>query len=268
MKVLLLLLLSMLCTQGHAFDPSQIPRDWPHRDGKHFQVIYPLGGDTSLANDVLNKAEEFYDRISDRIGFARYEDFWTWEKRVKIILYPDATTFSQQTGQPSWSEGFSSSHAGFLGKRVIVSFLNQPQFLTAILPHEIGHLILHDFMQNRQIPVFFDEGVAQLEQPRDDVTHRPVLASLIRQQQHIPLRILLTLRPSARFDGLAISIFYAESLYIVDFLIKTYGKEDFEHLCRQLRDGVDFESALKKVYYPTLTSLEDLEEQWAQSLLQ
>jgi hypothetical protein len=45
-------------------------------------------------------------------------------------------------------------------------------------------------------------------------------------------------------DVESVSIFYVESLYIVDFLIKTYGKDAFKEMCRYLRDGETFEQSL------------------------
>jgi hypothetical protein len=33
-------------------------------------------------------------------------------------------------------------------------------------------------------------------------------------------------------DAESVSIFYIESLYIVGFLVKTYGKDAFKDLCR------------------------------------
>ncbi len=249
----------------HAFDETMIPQGWPHVDGKHFIVVYPQGGDLRGANEILTKAEMYYDRISDRLGFARYGDYWTWENRVKIILYNDAQAFFAQTNQPEWSEGFATTHSVNFGGRIIVSYQGQQNFLESILPHEIGHLVLHDFMRNKPIPVFLDEGVAQLEEVHT-ASQRLVMAQLVANRQHIPFMDIVSLRLDGRFDQRAVSIFYAESLYIVDFLIKTYGKDSFVQLCRLLRDGVGIEVAITKVYYPTVLNLNHLEKQWIQYL--
>ena len=125
-------------------------------------------------------------------------------------------------------------------------------------------MILHDFIGfNRPIPRFFDEGVAQLEQKDDSVGHMGVIARMIVKGKIIPLQDLLAYDLVAhKRDTISVSIFYVESLYIVDFLVKTYGKDAFKVMCRHLRDGDTFEQALKSSYYPTIDSMQTLQEKW------
>ncbi len=264
--LLIFLLVLFQPTIVKAFDDSIIPQDWPHQDGKHFIIISSPSINIQQSNQVLTKAEEYYDRITSRLGFTRYGNYWTWENRVKIIFFANAQEFTNQTGQPSWSQGFAASHALSSGGKFIVSFDGQIDFISSILPHEIGHLILHDFMHQQPIPVFFDEGVAQLEEEHQEQAE-VIMASLVNNKQHIPFTTIINLIPNSQFDQRAASIFYAESLYIVDFLIKTYGSEKFVHLCRLMRDGVNFEAAIIKAYYPTVTGLDNLEILWAQYLV-
>ena len=83
-------------------------------------------------------------------------------------------------------QGFASIYSELFKSRIIVSYKDQPNFVEVILPHEITHLILHDFIGfDRPIPRFFDEGVAQLEQKDDTLNHMDVMARLIiRGQDH------------------------------------------------------------------------------------
>jgi hypothetical protein len=46
-------------------------------------------------------------------------------------------------------------------------------------------------------------------------------------------------------------------------LVKTYGKDAFKEMCRHLRDGEGFEEALKESYYPTIDSMQTLQEKWS-----
>lgn len=227
-------------------------------------VLCATSGDEDQAHDILDHAEDYYRNIADDIGYSRYHNFWTWDDRVKIILFPDLQTYVQTTGQPPWSNGFASLYSELFKSRIIVSFKGQQNFLDVILPHEITHLILHDFIGfDRPIPRFFDEGVAQLEQKDDNLQHMDVMVKLITQGRIIPLQELLHYDLlSHRNDVDSISIFYVESLYIVDFLIKTYGKDAFKDLCRHLRDGDSFEDALKGSYYPTIDSMQTLQDKW------
>lgn len=257
--------LFLLLTSAEAFQEDGVTKDWPRLEGKHFIVIYAQGVPTEYINRVLIRSEELYDRISNRLGFSKYTEYWTWENRAKIIIFPNAETYVEQTGQPAWSQGLATSHSQVFGGRVIASYFGREDLLTSILPHEIGHLMLHDFMKNTPIPVFFDEGVAQLEEGRE-AENEMIMAQLAHTNQHIPLSVLVNLRPTSAFDQRAVSIFYAESLYIVDFLIKTYGSDKFVQLCRLMRDRFSFEEAVKKFYYPLVSSIDDLERLWLNHL--
>ena len=245
-------------------DGSFDPAGWLKFKGDHFVVLCASGEDEDLANSVLNHAEDYYHDIADDIGYSRYQNFWTWDDRVKIILFPDQGSYVSQTGKPAWSGGYASEHSVLFKSRIIVSYKGQRNFLEVILPHEITHLILHDFIGfDRPIPRFFDEGVAQLEQKDDSLNHLDVIAHMIMSGQIIPLQDLLAYNLKAhQNDVKSVSIFYVESLYIVGFLVKTYGKDAFMDMCRHLRDGETFEQALKSSYYPTIDSMQTLQKKW------
>ena len=248
-----------------SIDANFEPPGWLKFEGDHFVVLCPPTSDEDNARTILDHAENYYNNIADDIGYSRYQNFWTWGNRVKIILFGDEGSYTRQTGQPPWSQGFASIYSELFKSRIIVSYKDQPNFVEVILPHEITHLILHDFIGfDRPIPRFLDEGLAQLEQKDDSLAHMDVMARLIIGGRIIPLQDLLTYDLTAhRNDAGSVSIFYVESLYIVDFLIKTYGKDAFKDMCCRLRDGDDFETALKGSYYPTIDSMQTLQDKWA-----
>ncbi|MDE2027352.1 MAG: hypothetical protein KGK03_02440 [Candidatus Omnitrophica bacterium] len=269
MRPLVLSAILFLTVQANApadIDASFAPPGWQQFQGDHFVVLCPPGDTQDFANDVLNHAEDYYHDIADDIGYSRYRNFWTWNDRVKIVLFQDQAAYVRLTGKPAWSGGFASEHSRLFKTRVIVSYKGQPNFINVILPHEITHLILHDFIGfGRPVPRFFDEGVAQLEQKDDSLQHMDVMARMILEGKIIPLSDLPDFDLMAhQNDPQIVSIFYVESLYIVDFLVKTYGKDSFKELCRHLRDGEDFRQALKSSYYPTLDSMRSLQEKWVE----
>jgi hypothetical protein len=259
-----LILFFLTTARSWAIDASFEPPGWLKFEGDHFVVLCATSEDEDTAHAILDHAEEYYNDIADDIGYSRYHNFWTWNNRVKIILFHDQDAYVGQTGQPLWSNGFSSMYSELFKSRIIVSFKDQPNFMDVILPHEITHLILHDFIGfDRPIPRFFDEGVAQLEQKDDSLSHMDVIAHLIVGGRIIPLQDLLNYDLMAhKNDAQSVSIFYVESLYIVDFLVKTYGKDAFKEMCRHLRDGDSFEESLKSSYYPTLDSVQALQDKW------
>ncbi len=263
----MLCFLLFLNVPAQAFEINFDLEQWKQKKGDHFVVYYTQQSQEQDAGEILRHAEEDYERILDRIGAKKVDNFWTWDDRVKIVYYPDAQSFVKATGQPSWSKGVSLSHASNFKMRLIVSFQGQDDFLGAVLPHEISHLVMHDFMRNKPMPRWFDEGVAQLDESNNNEEHRKLLAKLIESNRGIPFAMLDAFPSMISEDPMKAAIFYAESLYIVDFLIKTYGKDNFAELCRLLRDGQNFEAALAKAYYPTIDSWQTLEAKWNQYML-
>jgi hypothetical protein len=266
-RFLLILFFCFSFTKAHALTLDL--RGWQQISDKHFKVYFKREAGEDAPRQILNKAEEYYSTIADRIGYERYQNFWTWEERVPIVYFPSQEEYNKSTGQPIWSKGFAISHLSSVNLRMIVTFRGQDNFLTSTLPHEISHLILHDFIgPKRQIPMWFDEGVAQLEEQGDNQNYGPILARLILSGQSMPLKLLENVNSGRSLNSTQASIFYAESLYIVDFLVKTYGKEDFINLCRSLRDGKNFEEALRSSYYPSLESSDQLQDAWTKYMMQ
>ena len=134
-------------------------QSWQEMRGDHF-IVYYEKQDRAFAADTLRDAEYYYTDIATDLGYARYSNFWQWEKRVKIFIYPGQDSFLKATGQPSWSVG----NANYATKS-ISSFSGSGEFLQSILPHEIAHLIFRDFVGFAgEVPLWLDEGVAQWQE--------------------------------------------------------------------------------------------------------
>ena len=230
---------------------------------EHFRGRYTLPHEREAVKAILRRAEEYYVRVAQDIGYSRYQDFWTWERRVVIILYPDQYAFQRFTGSPGWSKGYASRDTRIFRERTIVSYNGQENFLGEVLPHEIAHLMLWDHWRTpRAAPVWFEEGVAQLEEEgkRDQV--QAAIRPVVMQGRHIPLASLQLMTVTGEEDKVKVSLFYAQSLSIVVFLIQKYGVSSFYRLCRELRDGMSFELALARAYPSEIDSIDTLEKRW------
>ncbi len=246
---------------GHSlvFEQDLFANEWRELKGAHFIVNFEDDQDSSLADKVLKKAEGYYHSIAEHLGYSRYSNFWTWEERVKIIIFKDRSAFLRSTGQPRWSLGYAFSHAGFTDTRVIVTFKQQNNFLEGVLPHEITHLILRDFIGSSD--PWFDEGVAQYFEAHKRKLSEEFIEPMIVQGGYIPFRRLMTWHIQKEKNPQKVTIFYFQSLSIIDFLISQYGFPSFARLCRYLRDGKNFDQAFQ-TSYPSLKTLERLEKGW------
>lgn len=236
--------------------------EWKYRKGTHFVVQYDAAISDNYAMDTLRGAEQYYDSLTRQIGYTRYHKFWTWDQRVKIILYADQQAYLKSTGLPAWSRGGATKYHRQLRSRAIVSFHQERDFLHNILPHEISHLILADFFGERPVPLWFNEGVAQLQEEGKLPDARRLMRKVVRLGYKIPFKALM--RADIRFqpDPSFVMVFYAQSVTIIDFLIRQYGVRRFENLCRYMREGETFDRALTKAYTAIFASLDELEEKW------
>ena len=255
--------------------------DWQELKGEHFILYYSESKDKDIAKDILDRAEVYYQRIALELGYPRYSEFWTWDKRVKIYIYPDRNSFLKATDQPSWSHGMADYKA-----KQIASFIGSEDFQESILPHEMAHLIFRDFVGFQgEVPLWLDEGVAQWSEEKKRHEMKAMVGGLSRTDSLLSLEDLMKLdirlirtdkgvyirriHTTKGGEGVLlvsgeqlIKTYYLEAVSVVGFLIEKYGSDGFATFCRQLRDGKSLEEALRFAYPSHVSSIKELEERW------
>lgn len=261
------------------FAPSAVEAAaWKELKGEHFIICYTKDkkpDDTraesvksgKFAKDVLRKAEKCYKSIADDLGYARHSKFWTWDNRMKIYIHPDHDSYVKLARQPKWSKGVADYK-----KKVIISYRwkNEKAFLNNLLPHELGHMMFRDFIGFKgEVPLWLDEGVAQWqEKPKREIA-RLHARNILKQGKLLRLKSLMAVDNSAlksKMDDTEIRCFYVQAISVVDFLITTYGNDDFIRFCRQLRDGKSMNEALRFSYPTSARNIEGLEKKWVEYL--
>jgi hypothetical protein len=231
-------------------------KDLQNLNGEHFIVYYT--NDEKFAQSVLRKSEYYYKLIAEELGYGRYADFWIWEKRVKVYVFPDRQSYIEASGMNSWSEGMADYN-----QKMIVSYVWSEGFLDSLLPHEIAHLIFRDYVGFKgEVPLWLDEGVAQWMEPDKRADVFMVMAQIAEEGKSITLERLMRLDTRKEKDNEAIYIFYVESASLVGYLIRAFGPKLFAEFCRQLRDGKDLKTALTFAYPKDIRTLNQLEEKW------
>ncbi len=231
-------------------------QDWSEEKSPHFIVHHYK--DRSFANQIKKASEKYYKEIAREIGFSRHSNFWTWDNRCHIYLFPNKETYIQSTKQPEWSAG-----AADYTNRSIYSYKGSKSFLTALLPHELTHLIFRDFVGfTGQIPLWLDEGLAQYEEKEKLLDLRKQVKEVVEAEKQIPLIQLMQLDVRGSKDTALVALFYAQSSMLVGYLIEEFGPDKFTHFCRQLRDEKGVEEALTFAYPGKFRTIEELEEAW------
>ncbi|OIO35670.1 MAG: hypothetical protein AUJ74_05495 [Candidatus Omnitrophica bacterium CG1_02_44_16] len=224
----------------------------------HF-IIYYKDVPAEFVGTIIDYSERYYDELTIKLGFTRY-DYWTWDKRVKIYVYPDQEAYLKETKQPSWSSGVAA-----YDQKTIWTFPRESGFFDSLLPHELGHIIFREVIGAGDVPLWLEEGVASyLEQAKRFGSDKIVLEAL-DNKSFIPLKELTQIDANALRGRADINLFYAESVNIISYLVDKFGTDAFNDFCKKLKDRRSLDDALAYAYFD-IRSLSDLGELWEASL--
>lgn len=234
---------------------------WQVKKSDHFMVYFqeaPFG----YVDEVLSRAEAYYRDITEELGFTRYENFWTWEKRAKIYIYKDKASYRVATKQPDWSGANVQ-----VAKRQIDSYINMEHFFDSILPHELGHIIFREFVGlNKRLPLWLDEGIVSFLEKKYRQDRMIIAKALIRSSSFMDLEELTKVK-RVNIITMMPDVFYAEAYSIIEFLFAAYGRGKFVEFCRALRnmrDEEDWQAVLLNTY--GLGELSELDRRWQEFL--
>ncbi len=230
---------------------------WARAETSHFRIFHNQSRE--MAEQAAQVAEKTRVAMHGKwFGTAGEE----WNPRCDLYLHATAQDYSKATGVPANSPGHSSIRSDgprVIGRRIDLH-VDDPNLLTAVLPHETTHVVLAGQFGDQPVPRWADEGMAVLTEPRDKVERH--LRNLPRCQQdgqlfHVRQLMQLTDYPEPR----AISAFYAQSVSLVDYLTNKHGPQVFAQFLREgMRGG--YEAALQKHY--GLAGFDDLQQRWNQ----
>lgn len=173
-----------------------------------------------------------------------------WRNKCDIYLHATADAYTRATGVPGHSPGHSriesDIRSGTVVKRRMELRCDHPDLLTAVLPHEVTHMVLAGQFGSHAVPRWVDEGVAVLSEPPHKVEQqRRNLGRVLKQREQIPLRKLMEQDdfPSSR----QLTAFFAQSVTLVEFLMGLRGPVVFSQFVRDaLSSG--YENALRRHY--------------------
>lgn len=232
--------------------------EWSVSKSAHFLVRYNNAPENFIKK-LIDEAEGYYNSIVSELGFSRYE-FWLWDNRTTVYVYDDAENYRSATGQPGWSGG-----AAVAKEKIIYTYPSDKDFFGSILPHELGHIIFREFVgfDNTAIPLWLEEGVASYQEKLKYSAADSLVRDAFNNGSFIPLGEISVFNLSAA-DSHTATLFYCESFSLVKFLLQKFGKDNFTHFCRKLRDKKELESALNLAY--PFSNPEELQEAWKQYL--
>jgi hypothetical protein len=189
-----------------------------------------------------------------------------WAPRCDIYLHPTVVGYTRAakvaTSHPGHSSIGMDPKTGEIASRRIDLRLDDVNLWTSTLPHEVTHVVLAGhFGKNQHLPRWADEGLAVLSEARArPALYTQMLPDARREAQLFRVEVLIKLDDYP--DAKKVPLFYAQSISLVDFLVKKAGPVTFTKFIREgLASG--YEPAMKKHYgYATFA---EMEQDWLQS---
>jgi tetratricopeptide (TPR) repeat protein len=230
---------------------------WQVAETAHFRIHHQQTRD--LAEKVGRTAER------TRLEVARKwfgNDGPDWNPKCDIFLHANGQDYFRATGYrpttPGHADIESERGSGRVLSRRIHLHCDVQDMIDGRLPHETTHVVLAGQFGRHPLPRWADEGMAVLSEPEGQIKqHR---SNLVRGEL-FGVRELVQLPdwPNPR----RVSAFYAQSVYLVDFLTRQRGPRAFTEF---LRDGLQggYEQALEKHY--GIRGFNDLQNRWQQVL--
>ena len=131
-------------------------------------------------------------------------------------------------------------------------------------------MMFRDFIGFKgEAPLWLDEGVAQWQEKSKRKIAKQYTIKLYKRRKLLKLKSLTAIDSNTLESGMkgtAIRSFYVQAISLVDFLITTYGNDDFIRFCRHLRAGKSMDDALRFSYPKSVRSMEDLQKKWGEYL--
>jgi hypothetical protein len=229
---------------------------WMVLETANFRI---LAADGALAEKAAPIAESVREDARRRWMALPSREPWT--PRCDIYLYPNARVFKASTGQPEESPGFSTM--GMNGGRIVARRVNlradHPTLLTAIMPHEITHVVLADLFPYQQIPRWADEGMAVLSEPSAEQIHRATdLEKPLTTGELFKLEDLMLMDYP---DGKYWPLYYAQSVSLTRFLVDLGTPAQFVEFVQGSQQR-GHEAELKRIY--KIDSFADLQKRWVE----
>lgn len=218
--------------------------DWSIFKSTHFLVYYRAAS-LGFLDQLTQKAEEYYNDITEEFGFNRL-NFWTWNNRAKIYIYDTQAEYQKANSRLDWSIGLV-----VVGNKSIQSYLVAPGLLDNVLAHELAHIIFREMVgfNNSAVPLWLEEGVASFQERRSKQQFvKNYLVGKLRANTFISLNQLSKFNLISEKDKQQVELFYLESYSLLQYLIAEFGKDKFVSFCQYLRDQRDLSRALRFAY--------------------
>jgi hypothetical protein len=216
-------------------------------------TIYWYQGDNSFGQTLMQATQDALTRLAGSTGA-------TIKDPVRLYIYANQNDLLGSMIFPQdWTGGVAFTSYGCIATEISTSNLDWGK---GTIAHELTHLITAQMTANpyNGLPTWLDEGLAMYNQGPLDITFTNNLNQAIKEKRIISVRSLAS--PFSAYSQISY-VDYAESYYIVSYLVSTYGKDKMTALLNTFQQGATYDGALQKVYG---FDMDGLNTQWQATL--
>ena len=212
---------------------------------------------TEYAKIVAKRVEDTLRRVTEQLEYTRLD--WHRDK-CKVFVFDDAKAWAQfvkESGTTTeWACGFAYGPL-----REVYMHAGDPEYmLDEVLPHELTHVIHHEYAdEDAHLPLWLLEGLACYNEFGGKERRIGRVKSALASDKLIPLEHLTAFRSYPRGDDEAVSLFYAESLVLVEFIMERFGHKGLVRLHKKLERVDEFDKVVKRAFR---MDVEEFERQW------
>jgi hypothetical protein len=203
--------------------------------------LYWYGQNQSFGQAIMSEAQTALTTIASNTGA-------TPDQTVNITVYTSGQDYMASVmGVPEWSGGIE------LSRYNSIFVVIDPGALNLDLPavaHELTHIVVGQITSNpyNSIPFWLNEGLAMhIQYAEANLPSRftTLLSSAATNNNLISVRSLSD--PFSAYADKA-DLSYAESVSVVDYLIKQYGSSKMNQLLETFHQGSTYDGALQANY--------------------
>jgi hypothetical protein len=209
--------------------------------------------DSNVAEGLAEKSTDIANRILNDVGvsFPRQIRVYISDRGEFQELQPTATIF------PDSIVGVAFSNLSLIILKSPRDVSSQEYDLVKTFIHELTHIILGSaFRGVEKIPRWLNEGLALYESGEWSFNRVTAMTRGVLTDSMIPLSELTYTFPTNPRD---LQLAYAQSFYLVSFLITRFGRDSFHTFIKKYSHNKDLEKTLLQVYS---LNLEELENEW------
>lgn len=176
--------------------------------------------------------------------------------RIRVEVAADQADFTrraQQLGAPLWAAGLALPQHGLILVRSPRQLGGVEEFVP-VLQHELIHLYLAAGLHGRRAPLWLEEGLALLLSGEGGWGRAQVMTRAVLGNKLLPLAELEKSFPADAFQA---AVAYAQSYYLVSWLLKNHGQDSLRKIVAALAQDRPLTAALHRATGHGLAALQE-----------